>query len=117
MKKIAPRKEWSISMRINHWLMAISIFVLIPTGFYIADPFVLGIDRASAVIACQDAGHARDMAEHAFDAPEAAARKNCDFLARGFLGYPFCGWRLDRLFACMSGRLARGQRQPNRSGD
>jgi hypothetical protein len=35
-------KEWSLSMRANHWLMALSIFILIPTGFYIADPFSVG---------------------------------------------------------------------------
>ncbi len=34
-------KEWSASMRINHWCVAISIFVLIVTGFYIADPFTI----------------------------------------------------------------------------
>lgn len=34
-------KEWSASIRINHWTVAISIFVLIVTGFYIADPFTI----------------------------------------------------------------------------
>jgi Ni/Fe-hydrogenase 1 B-type cytochrome subunit len=34
-------KEWSASMRINHWAVALSIFVLIVTGFYIADPFTI----------------------------------------------------------------------------
>ena len=34
-------KEWSASMRINHWAVAISIFMLIVTGFYIADPFTI----------------------------------------------------------------------------
>ena len=34
-------KEWSASMRINHWCVAVSIFVLIVTGFYIADPFTI----------------------------------------------------------------------------
>ncbi len=34
-------KEWSASMRINHWAVAVSIFVLIVTGFYIADPFTI----------------------------------------------------------------------------
>jgi Ni/Fe-hydrogenase 1 B-type cytochrome subunit len=34
-------KEWSASLRINHWCVAISIFVLIVTGFYIADPFTI----------------------------------------------------------------------------
>ena len=28
-------------MRINHWFMALSIFILIVTGFYIADPFTV----------------------------------------------------------------------------
>lgn len=28
-------------MRLNHWFMALSIFVLIVTGFYIADPFTV----------------------------------------------------------------------------
>lgn len=34
-------KEWSASMRINHWSVAIAIFVLIITGFYIAEPFTI----------------------------------------------------------------------------
>ncbi len=42
MEKIVAHKEWSVAIRINHWAMAISIFVLIATGFYIADPFTVG---------------------------------------------------------------------------
>jgi Ni/Fe-hydrogenase 1 B-type cytochrome subunit len=38
MEKIVAKKEWSAAIRINHWAMAISIFVLIVTGFYIAYP-------------------------------------------------------------------------------
>ncbi|HNY66588.1 MAG TPA: Ni/Fe-hydrogenase, b-type cytochrome subunit [Deltaproteobacteria bacterium] len=34
-------KEWSMAIRINHWLMALSIFILIATGFYIATPFTV----------------------------------------------------------------------------
>ena len=34
-------KEWSIAIRINHWLMVLSIFILIVTGFYIASPFTV----------------------------------------------------------------------------
>lgn len=45
MEKIVPKKEWSVAMRLNHWLTALSIFVLIPTGFYIADPFILALGR------------------------------------------------------------------------
>ncbi|MEN6317291.1 MAG: Ni/Fe-hydrogenase, b-type cytochrome subunit [Syntrophaceae bacterium] len=41
MEKIIAHKEWSVAMLINHWAMAISIFVLIATGFYIADPFTV----------------------------------------------------------------------------
>ena len=33
------KKEWSLTMRANHWCMVLSIFVLIGTGFYIANPF------------------------------------------------------------------------------
>lgn len=40
-KKFTSEKEWSVAMRINHWAMAISIFVLIVTGFYIAEPFTV----------------------------------------------------------------------------
>ena len=36
--EIKPVKEWSAAIMINHWAMALSIFVLIATGFYIADP-------------------------------------------------------------------------------
>ena len=36
-----PIKEWSVPIRINHWGMVISIFILIVTGFYIAGPFTI----------------------------------------------------------------------------
>lgn len=36
-----PIKEWSVPIRINHWGMVISIFILIATGFYIAGPFTV----------------------------------------------------------------------------
>jgi Ni/Fe-hydrogenase 1 B-type cytochrome subunit len=35
-------KHWSNAMCINHWAMAISIVLLIVTGFYIAKPFTVG---------------------------------------------------------------------------
>jgi len=38
---ITPKKEWSVAIRYNHWLMAVSIIVLIVTGYYIADPFTI----------------------------------------------------------------------------
>lgn len=41
MEKFISKKEWSVAMRINHWAMAVSIFVLIVTGFYIATPFTV----------------------------------------------------------------------------
>jgi len=41
MQKYLGIKEWSATLRINHWAVAISIFVLIATGFYIADPFTI----------------------------------------------------------------------------
>ena len=41
MEKIVCKTEWSVAMRINHWAMALSIFILIVTGFYIADPFTV----------------------------------------------------------------------------
>ena len=41
MEKIVCKKEWSVAMRINHWAMALSIFILIATGFYIANPFTV----------------------------------------------------------------------------
>ncbi|OPY89693.1 MAG: Quinone-reactive Ni/Fe-hydrogenase B-type cytochrome subunit [Syntrophaceae bacterium PtaU1.Bin231] len=41
MERIIAVKEWSVPMRINHWSMAITIFILIGTGFYIADPFTI----------------------------------------------------------------------------
>jgi Ni/Fe-hydrogenase 1 B-type cytochrome subunit len=34
-------KEWSVAIRLNHWIMALSIFILIVTGFYIAGPFTV----------------------------------------------------------------------------
>ncbi len=39
-KRIA-NKEWSVGLRINHWAMVVSIFVLIFTGFYTALPFTV----------------------------------------------------------------------------
>ena len=41
MEKIVCKKEWSVAMRINHWAMALSIFILIASGFYIASPFTV----------------------------------------------------------------------------
>lgn len=35
------KKEWSMAIRVNHWLMVITIFGLIITGFYIAHPFTV----------------------------------------------------------------------------
>lgn len=41
MEKIVCKTEWSVAIRINHWAMALTILVLIVTGFYIADPFTI----------------------------------------------------------------------------
>ena len=41
MEKILPKQEWSVALRINHWVMATSIFILIATGLYIARPFTV----------------------------------------------------------------------------
>ncbi len=41
MEPVFPKKEWSVAIRYNHWLMALSIFILIATGFYIAEPFTV----------------------------------------------------------------------------
>jgi len=38
---ITSKKEWSVAIRFNHWLMAASIIVLMLTGYYIADPFTI----------------------------------------------------------------------------
>ena len=38
METIVPRKQWTVAVRINHWAMALTIFVLIGTGFLIAYP-------------------------------------------------------------------------------
>lgn len=40
-------KEWSLTLRINHWLMAASIALLTVTGFYIADPFTVSAGETS----------------------------------------------------------------------
>ena len=34
-------KEWSVAIRVLHWTMALTIIILIATGFYLARPFVL----------------------------------------------------------------------------
>lgn len=41
MEAVVPKKEWSVAIRINHWIMVLSIFILIVTGFYIASPFTI----------------------------------------------------------------------------
>jgi Ni/Fe-hydrogenase 1 B-type cytochrome subunit len=41
VEKITPIREWSAAIRFNHWLTAVSIFILIATGLYIADPFTI----------------------------------------------------------------------------
>ena len=41
MENIVCKTEWSASIRINHWAMALVIVVLIATGFYIAEPFTI----------------------------------------------------------------------------
>jgi Ni/Fe-hydrogenase 1 B-type cytochrome subunit len=38
MENITPVKHWSVAIRVNHWAMALVIFVLIGTGFLIAYP-------------------------------------------------------------------------------
>lgn len=35
------KKEWSLAIRANHWIMVLAIFGLIVTGFYIARPFTV----------------------------------------------------------------------------
>jgi Ni/Fe-hydrogenase 1 B-type cytochrome subunit len=41
VEPITPQKEWTVAIRYNHWIMAFSIFVLLVTGFYIAEPFTI----------------------------------------------------------------------------
>jgi Ni/Fe-hydrogenase 1 B-type cytochrome subunit len=41
VEKIESVKKWSIAIMINHWTMALAVFVLIATGFYIADPLTI----------------------------------------------------------------------------
>ena len=38
METIVPKKYWTVAIRINHWAMALAVFVLIGTGFLIAYP-------------------------------------------------------------------------------
>jgi Ni/Fe-hydrogenase 1 B-type cytochrome subunit len=44
MEQIIPKKEWSVAIRWNHWIMAVLIFVLIATGFYISEAIPLSND-------------------------------------------------------------------------
>jgi Ni/Fe-hydrogenase 1 B-type cytochrome subunit len=39
MEKRTPVREWTVPVRVHHWAMALSVFFLIVTGWYIADPF------------------------------------------------------------------------------
>ena len=41
MEIIVPKKHWTVAIRINHWAMALTIFVLIGTGFLIAYPITV----------------------------------------------------------------------------
>ena len=46
-KNRIAKKHWTIAMCINHWAMAISIVLLIITGFYIARPYTIGAGETS----------------------------------------------------------------------
>lgn len=39
MENVESTKKWSAALRVNHWIMFISITILIATGFYIGRPF------------------------------------------------------------------------------
>ena len=39
MENVVSTKKWSAAIRVNHWIMVISIIVLIATGYYIGRPF------------------------------------------------------------------------------
>jgi Ni/Fe-hydrogenase 1 B-type cytochrome subunit len=41
VETIVSKKEWSVAIRLNHWGTVVAIFILIATGFYIADPFTV----------------------------------------------------------------------------
>jgi Ni/Fe-hydrogenase 1 B-type cytochrome subunit len=41
VENIKPKYEWSVAIRLNHWIMALAIFVLIATGFLISDPMTI----------------------------------------------------------------------------
>ena len=38
MEKMVPTYKWTVAIRVNHWLTAAAIFILIITGFFIAYP-------------------------------------------------------------------------------
>ncbi|OPZ59651.1 MAG: Quinone-reactive Ni/Fe-hydrogenase B-type cytochrome subunit [Deltaproteobacteria bacterium ADurb.Bin510] len=40
-KELVMIKEWSLTLRFNHWASALCIFTLIATGLYIARPFTV----------------------------------------------------------------------------
>jgi Ni/Fe-hydrogenase 1 B-type cytochrome subunit len=41
VETIVPKKEWSVAIRLNHWITVVAIIILIATGFYIAAPFTV----------------------------------------------------------------------------
>jgi Ni/Fe-hydrogenase 1 B-type cytochrome subunit len=41
LEKRIPVKEWTVPVRIHHWLMVLSVIMLIMTGWYIAAPFTV----------------------------------------------------------------------------
>ena len=41
VKAVTPQTDWSVAVRLSHWMRAVVIFILIGTGFYIADPFTV----------------------------------------------------------------------------
>jgi len=45
MEKRIPVMEWTVPIRLHHWIMVISIFVLIVTGFYIASPLTISAEE------------------------------------------------------------------------
>jgi len=41
VEAVTPKTDWSVSIRLNHWMTAVAILILIGTGFFIAEPFTV----------------------------------------------------------------------------
>ncbi len=86
-KKILFTEVWQLPVRISHWVMALSVFVLGVTGYLIGNPLFSEPTEASSTFAFGTVRFIHFLAAYVFTAA---------FILRfywGFTGLPFSRWR------------------------